>query len=190
GWRLGTFLFPPDLVWLLDVMAVVASETYTSVSAPIQYAAVRAFRGGVRIERYLWHARRILAALARRCVQMLSEAGIEVCAPAGAFYLYLDFSSLREVLVQRGIHNGAALCDRLLQDSGVAMLPGSAFARPGEELTARLSYVDFDGSRALAASENIPLDEELPEDFLELWCGHVLAGVRKIAVWVRGEVER
>ena len=47
GWRLGTFIFPPGLRWLLDAMANVASETYTSTSAPIQYAAVRAFQGGL-----------------------------------------------------------------------------------------------------------------------------------------------
>src|SRR5690606_7376175 len=41
GWRLGTFTFPRELRWLLDAMASVASETYTSTSAPIQYAAVR-----------------------------------------------------------------------------------------------------------------------------------------------------
>jgi histidinol-phosphate/aromatic aminotransferase/cobyric acid decarboxylase-like protein len=35
GWRLGTFAFPPALRWLQDAMAVVASETYTSTSAPI-----------------------------------------------------------------------------------------------------------------------------------------------------------
>ena len=34
-------------------MTVVASETFTSTSAPIQYAAVRAFQGGLDIERYL-----------------------------------------------------------------------------------------------------------------------------------------
>jgi aspartate aminotransferase len=46
GWRLGTFTFPPSLNWLLEAMAAVASETYTSTSTPVQYSAVRAFRGG------------------------------------------------------------------------------------------------------------------------------------------------
>ena len=34
-------------------MSSAASETYTSTSAPIQYASVRAFQGGIEIERYL-----------------------------------------------------------------------------------------------------------------------------------------
>ncbi|MDR7513138.1 MAG: pyridoxal phosphate-dependent aminotransferase, partial [Armatimonadota bacterium] len=47
GWRLGTFAFPPAMAPLRDAMAAIASETYTSTSAPIQYAAVRAFQGGL-----------------------------------------------------------------------------------------------------------------------------------------------
>ena len=60
GWRLGTFVFPPQLDWLATAMAAVASETYTSVSAPIQHAAIRAFEGDAEIEQYLWQIRRIL----------------------------------------------------------------------------------------------------------------------------------
>jgi aspartate aminotransferase len=170
-------------------MAAVGSETYTSVSAPIQYAAVQAFRGGVEIERYLWHARRILSTLGRRCTRTLAEAGICVHPPDGAFYLFLDFSPLRDVLLKRGITTGAALCDRLLAETGVALLPGSAFGRSRTELTARLAYVDFDGAAALAASENIPLDQELPYDFPEHWCNNVIEGKQRIAAWIHGDLD-
>lgn len=188
GWRLGTFVFPPDLHWLCDAMASVASETYTAVSAPIQFAAVRAFRGGVDIERYLWHARRILAALGNRCAQILQDQGVRVHAPEGAFYLFPDFTPLRERFARRGIVKGAELCERLLADTGVAMLPGSAFGQSRSELTARLAYVDFDGAAALAASENTPLDRELPEDFLEQRCAGVVAGMQRLAEWLREEI--
>ncbi|MGA0002018.1 MAG: pyridoxal phosphate-dependent aminotransferase, partial [Steroidobacteraceae bacterium] len=53
GWRLGVFSFPEELEWLCAAMAAIASETYTSVSAPVQFAAIEAFRGGPGIERYL-----------------------------------------------------------------------------------------------------------------------------------------
>jgi aspartate aminotransferase len=183
GWRLGTFSFPPDLGWLRSAMAAVASETYTTVSAPIQHAAVQAFRGGVEIERYLWHARRILAELASRSVSLLRQAGIRVHMPLGAFYLFLDFTPLADRLRARGIDGGRELCDRLLEETGVAILPGVAFARSRSELTARLSYVDFDGDRALAASEKVPLDQELPGEVVEHCCERVLEGVRRISEW-------
>lgn len=184
GWRLGTFCFPPDLYWLLEAMAAVASETYTSVSAPIQYAAVHAFHGGVDIERYLCHARRMLAALGRGCAARLRDAGVRVHDPDGAFYLFVDFSGLADHLAARNIRTGRELCRRLLEETGVAILPGEAFAQPASALTARIAYVDFDGARALAASEGIPLHEPLPDDFADHWCERVVRGVERLAEWV------
>lgn len=184
GWRLGTFTFPKELDWLLDAMAAVASETFTSVSAPIQHAAIRAFRGGVLIERYLWHARRILAALGDRCARMLNDAGVRIYPPSGGFYLFLDFTPFAERLAKRGIADSATLCDKLLQETGVAILPGVAFERPVEELTARMAYVDFDGAKALTASETIPLENSLPDTFCDSWCLNVVAGMKAMIEWI------
>lgn len=184
GWRLGTFTFPSSLDWLRDAMTAVASETYTSVSAPIQYAAVRAFLGGTDIERYLWHSRRILADLGNRVAAMLADAGARVHPPDGAFYLFPDFSPLADKLAARGITNSSVLCERLLEDTGVAILPGTHFGRPPEELTARLAFVDFDGARALTASERTPLDQPLPDDFAHTWCHNVLAAARLLVEWL------
>jgi len=35
GWRLGAFVFPKELSWLRDTMIAGASETYSSVCAPV-----------------------------------------------------------------------------------------------------------------------------------------------------------
>ena len=187
GWRLGTFAFPPDLSWLLNAMAAIASETFTSVSAPIQYGAVKAFQGGLELEVYLSHVRRILALLGNTAFNILKDAGIRLVPPKGGFYLFLDFSPFAEKLASRGIHGSLELCSRLLEDTGVAILAGSEFGRPRGELTARLSYVDFDGAEALIASEGIPLDASLPDDFLANHCPRVLEGVRRIAGWVQSQ---
>jgi aspartate aminotransferase len=184
GWRLGTFAFPPGFDWLMNAMTAVASETYTSVSAPIQYAAVRAFKGGILIERYLLHVRRILAHLEKRCTKIIRDAGIQVHSPDGAFYLFLDFSPLLKKLKNKGIINSKILCEKLLQDTGVAILPGEAFQIPSEELTARLAFVNFDGAKALSMSETIPLNEHLPPDFADNYCISVIQGIQKIADWV------
>ncbi len=185
GWRLGTFTFPPDLKWLMESMAAVASETYTSVSAPIQYAAVKAFQDGLEIERYLLHVRRILSSLGQRCARRLQDVGVRVHKPSGAFYLFPDFSSYASGLSRRGIRDSASFCEQLLTDTGVAILPGSAFQRPAEELTARIAYVGFDGAKALAASEAIPLDHSLPGDFVDQWCADVIEATDRIITWLR-----
>jgi aspartate aminotransferase len=184
GWRLGTFTFPEGLRWLLEGMAAVASETYTSTSAPIQYAAVRAFTGGIGIERYLRMSRRILSALGRKIASRLTEAGISVSAPDGAFYLFPDFTPFTASLRERGITNSAQLCHALLDDTGVAILPGVDFGRRSEELTARLAYVDFDGARALYGADSIPIEKPLDDEYLEQYCGGVLEAIDRIADWI------
>ena len=183
GWRLGTFAFAPQLRWLLDAVAVGASETFSAVSAPIQYAAVTAFRGGPDIDLFLRDSRRILRALGSRCTRMLSAAGALVVEPHDGFYLFPDFTPLTARLAQRGVRSGAELCRRLLAETGVATLPGSAFGRPDEELTLRLSYVDFDGAAALAAVQEDRTDP-LDDVYLEQYCPRVLEAVGLMARWV------
>ena len=186
GWRLGVFVFPRCLHWLLDAMAAVASETFTSTCAPIQYAAVRAFEEGPEIERYLQGARRVLRALAHKLTRTLRDAGAQVVRPAGGFYLFPDFSAHAEALHRRGITTSTALCERLLEDTGVAILPGEDFGRPQEEFTARLAYVNFDGGRALAAVEALPVDADLDESFLQTYCGEALEAVERLCAWLPG----
>lgn len=186
GWRLGTFLFPEHLRHIMAAMAVVASETYTSVSAPIQYAAVRAFRGGMEIETYLQHVRRVLAVVGRQCAKTLQNAGVRVHTPEGGFYLFADFGDLADKLKTHGISNSRELCDRMLEETGVAALPGASFERPTDELSMRLAYVDFDGAKALVASRATPLYEGLPANFSEHYAPNVLEGVRRIAAWLDG----
>lgn len=179
GWRLGAVAFPSQLGWLLDGMAAVASETFTSTSAPIQHAAVTAFRGGGWLDDYLARSQRILRALADHCHAVLTAAGA-ACAPAqGGFYLFPRFEAHRERLAARGIETSQALCERLLQDTGVATLPGSAFGRPSSDLSLRLAYVDFDGGPALAAAETDP-----DEAFLRVYCPAVVTATRRLADWL------
>jgi aspartate aminotransferase len=185
GWRLGTFVFPHDLRWLLDAMAAVASETYTSTSAPIQYAAVRAFEGGLELEDYLGRSRRVVRALGRECARRLRAAGAAVPEPKGGFYLMFDAGPLREALLRRGIRTASAMCEALLEDEGVAILPGSSFGMPDSTCTARLAFVDFDGGGALAGAAALPAGAELDAGFLDAHCGKVLRGIDRLAGWLR-----
>lgn len=184
GWRLGTFTFCPSLAWLKDAMAAVASETYTSVCTPIQYAAVEAFAPSRRMENYLNHARRILARASDSCRTQLMEAGVEVVRPDGAFYLFPDFGALRRRLSRRGIRTSGDLCTRLLDEAGVAMLPGSAFQRPREEFTGRMSLVDFDGTAAMAASEAVGLNHALDDDFDERCLAPLMHAMQRLTGWL------
>lgn len=184
GWRLGSFVAPPELEWLIKAMATVASETFTSVSAPIQYAAVSAFNGSEAIERYLFQSRRILKALGTNVHTALTGLGLTLPPFDGGFYAFPDFTPLRERLATRGITTSVQLCTRLLEETGVAVLPGSCFGRPETELSIRLAYVDFNGTQALAAAEQLPDEQELGLEFLRENCGQVVTAMEKMCAWL------
>ena len=152
GWRLGAVRIPSQLGrdYLQRVIGV-ASETYSSASTPVQQAAVAAYQPCPEILRYIDDQRNILSGIGDSLAAQLTSAGVRVAQPQGGFYLFPDFSPLAPQLAQRGIHTCQQLTSKLLQDTGVSLLAGSAFGMDGLRLTARLAYVDFDGAGALRA---------------------------------------
>jgi aspartate aminotransferase len=183
GWRLGAFAFPRRLGWLLTGMAAVASETFTSTSAPIQHAAITAFEDHPAMDDYLDGVQRILKGLAEHFFSRLAKCGVSIHPAQGGFYLFPNFDPLRERLERRGIRTGSDLCHKLLEDTGVAMLPGYVFGRRGEELSARLAYVDFDGGAAMRALQP---GQVADEEFLRNACSPTVEAADRICDWLVG----
>ena len=181
GWRLGFFAFPKSLSWLRRAMSAAASETYTSVSAPIQHATIPAFRGGAELELYLTRSRAILAALADFVTDRLKRAGAALSPVRGGFYAFPVFDAQRARLAVKGVSTSTDLAHRLLDEAGVATLPGVSFGRPDTELSLRLAFVDFDGATALNAMAD---GEALDEAFLTRHCARVVEGIENLAAWV------
>ncbi len=184
GWRLGTFIFPPELRPLQDAMAIIASETYTATSAPIQFAAIAAFDGGPDLDEYLKQSRRVLKAVGEYLHKRLIAMGAVVQKPQGAFYLFPDFSGFREALANRDIKTSQALCQSLLEQTGVAILPASDFGFMPDHLGARLAFVDFDGAAALDLAGNQYANNELGETFVAEACPRLVIAMDKIAQWL------
>lgn len=161
GWRLGAFVFPETHTRLMDGMAVAASETFTSTSAPIQYAAVAAYRENPEIEKYLQKVRHILKMLRTHLSRMLESVGIKVPRAEGGFYLFPDFSPFSKQLAKRSVINSNDLCEYLLERTGLACLPGSVFGCPASVLALRLAYVDFDGVKAMQLYDKFHNDGRL-----------------------------
>jgi aspartate aminotransferase len=184
GWRLGLFVFPKCLRWLQDAMAVVASETYTSTSAPIQYAAVKAFQESEEIDQYLYQVRRILRSIGRKLVSLLKDSEVDVLSPQGGFYLFPDFKGYVEKLKSRGITASHEFCEHLLEETGIAILPGRDFGRVAEELTARLAYVNFEGKKALVAANKIPPALPLNDNFLYSYCAEPIVATERLCNWL------
>lgn len=184
GWRLGTFTFPENLRWLQDAMAIVASETFTSTSAPIQYAAISAFQDQPEIDEYLFHSRRILKSLGNYMANRLKAKNVTMPAPKGAFYLFPNFSFYREKLASKGILTSFELCETLLLETGIAILPGIDFGRQPEELTCRIAYVDFNGELVLEKAVNEYKNQPISEEFLNNYCGKMVEATTKLEEWL------
>lgn len=185
GWRLGAFAFPAEFEWLRTAIAATASESFSAVSAPIQYAAVTAFDGSDEIDDYLSRSRRILKALMTWCAARLREAGTTVPEPDGAFYLLARCDDDCPRFAREGRPaTAAALCDRLLEATGVAVLPGSDFGLPAEQLYFRLAVVDFDGEAALDALASLG-DEAIPDEaFIHRYCRPAVTGIERLCAWL------
>ena len=183
GWRMGTMVFPAALNELVAVMTKIASETFSAVSAPVQYAAVKAYQADPSIEKYLNHSRKILQFLAKWVYQSLDAVNVRLAPPDGGFYLFPDFSAFEAKLKLKGITTSQNLCEVLLEEANVVLLPGTAFGMPPASLTARLAFVNFDGEAALEASYAWG-DQSFEPSFLHLYCPKVEQGVLSLINWL------
>ena len=181
----GTFIFPSELRPLLDAMAIIASETYTATSAPIQHAAIAAFNGGEDIDEYLVQSRRVLKVVGEYLHRRLTEMGAVVQKPEGAFYVFPDFSNFREPMAARDIKTSQALCQALLEDTGVAILPASDFGFVPDHLGARLAFVDFDGRAALELAGGDYAGTELDDSFVQQACPRLVTAMDKMEQWLK-----
>jgi aspartate/methionine/tyrosine aminotransferase len=183
GWRLGVFVMPKDLRHILEAMSVIGSETYTTASAPIQYAALQAYQENDALDTYVHHSRKILRAVGNYTYDQLRAFGAEMPVPEGGFYLYPDFNKWKERLLARNIHTSVEFCDCLLKETGVALLPGVAFGHGEDNFSARLSYVDFDGRMLL---EMIQKNPGIITDatFVEQYCPRMVRAIKKLEQWL------
>ncbi len=127
GLRLGWACGPAEIISAMNKVQDASTSNASSLS---QYAAVAALRGPqepVEAMRAQFETRRHLM------VDLLRQVrGVRAHAPDGAYYVFADFSSLLSRKF-RGEPVGTTqrLAELLLEDFGVATVPGSAFGREG-----------------------------------------------------------
>ena len=171
GWRLGFFAIPDQLKVLKNSLKILSSETFTSVSAPIQYAAIEAYKGDHSA--YLNTVRKILSFAGNYVYENLKSNVINVTKPEGGFYLFPEFKNAK-------FSTSSEMCNDILNKTGVALLPGSDFGLDSNKMIARLSYTDFDGSNFL---KNTVGSKNLDKAALEKYAPNIVEGVIKIKKW-------
>jgi aspartate/methionine/tyrosine aminotransferase len=120
GWRLGYTVAPPEVVPALNLMVV---NTYTCVAEFTQYAAIEALRDREG------NTPRMVDEFASRRDQFARDLnripGFRCRPPDGAFYAWVEITGT-------GM-SAEELCRILLEDAGVAAIPGAAFGSSGKD---------------------------------------------------------
>ena len=171
GWRLGYFVFPEALNHLKNSIKILASETFSAVSAPIQYAAISAFSKDH--SEYVLKSKKILYSIGNFVHKNLKSNNIIMNEPMGGFYLMPEF-------LNKKFNSSSEMCSDILNKTGVAILPGSDFGFDEKKMITRLSYTDFDGKKFMSSiDENTDIDDELINQFAP----KVVEGVKKLKSW-------
>jgi aspartate aminotransferase len=138
GWRIGWLTGPREL---LEACTKVQQHSITHPTLFAQFGAVEALTGDHSATDEM---REAFAGRRELVVQGLEELGASFPDPEGAFYVFPTFD---------GVEDGHAFAETLLEETGVAVVPGEAFG-PGGEGHVRMSYAAGE-ERLEAALEGI-----------------------------------
>ncbi len=171
GWRLGFFAIPKQLEKFRKSLKILCSESFSSVSAPIQYAAIEAYKGDH--SQYLETVKKILFFTANYVYENLKSNVINIAKPEGGFYLFPEFTNAK-------FSSSAEMCKDILNKTGVALLPGSDFGLNSNKMLARLSYTDFKGVDFLKNSLG---SKKLDTADLKKYAPNIVDGVSSLKEW-------
>ena len=171
GWRLGHFVIPNELTKLRNSLKVLVSETFSSVSAPIQYAAIAAYKNDQ--SKYLENSRNILKAVGEYVYNNLKSNKVIINKPQGGFYLMPEF-------LDKKFQTSEEMCKDLLNNTGIVLLPGSDFGITKNKMIARLSFTDFNGEEFM---KNISSKENINLEFISKFAPKVVEGTKRLKDW-------
>ena len=129
GFRIGYAAGPADLI---SAMKTIQSQSTSNPCSIAQKAAVAALNGGtesIDVMVKAFHERHEYVLM-----RLQQIPGVAVIPADGTFYI---FPSVQAIITRRGFANDIEFAERLLQDEGLALVPGSAF---GTEGCIRLSF--------------------------------------------------
>ena len=171
GWRLGYFIIPDSLKKIKNKLKVLASETFSSVSAPIQYAAISAYQNDH--SSYIRNSSNILKNVGEYVYENLKSNNVIISKPKGGFYLMPEF-------VNKNFSTSSEMCKTILSDTGVALLPGSDFGCSEKKMLARLSFTDFDGSSFM---NDIKKNKNIDLNSINNFAPKIIEGTKKLREW-------
>jgi aspartate aminotransferase len=129
GWRIG-YLAGPE--WLANAVTKIQGQFTSGANAFAQKAAVAALEGDLAETLRMRDSYRARRELVRELLMQIP--GIKVNNPQGAFYIFPDASAYMH---NKTIRTSGDLCEYLLNEASVAVVPGIAF---GDDRCFRVSF--------------------------------------------------
>jgi aspartate aminotransferase len=123
GWRVGYAAGPSELI---RAMAKIQSQSTTNACSVSQAAAVAALEGDQSSVRRMcaeFKARHDILQPALDSIE-----GLECTPGGGAFYLFVN---VQEAMQRKDLKDDVTFCEALLDETGVALVPGTAFGAAG-----------------------------------------------------------
>lgn len=147
GWRIGAARFPAGEfgAGLRDRVLAIASDVWSTMTAPMQEVAAYAFSEPPAITERLRRSSRMHGSLARACYQVCRSHGASVRPPTGGFYVYADFGARRHAFAEHGAFHSASLARVLLEDYGIAVLAGHHLGDDPRRLAFKIATTGFVG---------------------------------------------
>ena len=178
GYRVGVGVFPAGEDGLLASVLKIAGSTYSCVAAPLQHAAVKAYSLEEGVETHVRDCAAVNALVGKEVSTLFCAGGSDTRAPEGAFYLFVDWSREQESFRSIGLSSSPEVAEHVLHVEHAAMLPGNALLLDDAEIAFRCSYVDYDGTKALADwRRRRPSTPSEREDFVRRNCPLLTDGV-------------
>ncbi len=136
GWRIGYLLTDSELA---SKVGALQSQTTSNAATPSQVAALAALTETEQAHAAIAHMvtafRRRRDLVLRLVREMLPH--MSFVQPDGAFYVFLRVDSEYD----ESVSNSSAWCSRVIEEKGVALVPGAAF---GDDRFVRLSFATSD----------------------------------------------
>jgi aspartate/methionine/tyrosine aminotransferase len=119
GWRLGAVIGPPSVI---EKMRLLLETTSSCVPPFIQKAGIEAIEGEQTSQKNMYVEYEKRRDLIVNGINSIPE--LTCVAPGGAFYVFVN--------IKKTGMTSETFCEYVLEDSGVAMLPGTSFGQFGE----------------------------------------------------------
>ena len=124
GWRLGYAAGPKELI---DQISKIQSQSTTHTSSISQAAAIEALNNSddfIKENKKIFQERRDLVVS-----KLKNFTDLQLFIPQGAFYMFINCKNLIGKKKEDGtqINNDIEFCEYLIDEAGVAVVPGEAF---------------------------------------------------------------